>query len=59
MGTSEAMVTDPVCGLTVPQVSGLVTRWGSDGAAVVFCSAACALAWEQAQRYGSNVPRSM
>lgn len=50
IASSATMVTDPTCGLNIPQVSGLVTRWKGDGVVEHFCSAACALAWEQAQR---------
>ena len=53
IATSVTMVTDPTCGLRIPQVSGLVTRWKGDGGEEHFCSAACALAWEQAQRQSS------
>jgi class 3 adenylate cyclase len=48
--TSATMVTDPTCGLRLPEVSGLVARRGNDEQTVRFCSTACALAWEQAQR---------
>ena|GEM_PF-129689 len=52
--SSATMVTDPVCKLALPLVSGLVTRrvnsQRGEGPVVYFCSAACALAWEQAQR---------
>ena len=49
-GTSGPMVTDPTCGLLLPQMSGLVTRTGSGRATAYFCSTACALGWEQLQR---------
>jgi adenylate cyclase len=60
-GTSDTMVTDPVCKLSLPLVSGLVTRRTSnpvqgDGAREYFCSTACALAWEQAQRGATGAP---
>ncbi|MDA8302670.1 MAG: adenylate/guanylate cyclase domain-containing protein [Actinomycetota bacterium] len=60
-GTSDTMVTDPVCKLSLPLVSGLVTRRMSnlvkdDGAMEYFCSTACALAWEQAQRGATGAP---
>jgi adenylate cyclase len=43
--TSSDMVVDPTCGLALPRLSGLATRGREH-----FCSAACALAWEQARR---------
>jgi class 3 adenylate cyclase len=49
-GTSATMVTDPTCGLHLPQVTGMLTRTGSDRQVEYFCSTACALAWEQTQR---------
>lgn len=60
-GTSASMVTDPICKLTLPLVSGLETRRKPDrvhgGEAVeYFCSTACALAWEQAQRGEMSAP---
>lgn len=48
--TSATMVVDPTCGLAIPQVSGLVTRSRGDRTVEYFCSTACAIAWEQAQR---------
>jgi adenylate cyclase len=50
VGTADTMVRDPLCGLVVPDVIGLVTRWDAEGEPVRFCSTACALAWEQEQR---------
>ena len=60
-GTSGTMVTDPICKLSLPLVSGLVTRRLSnlvqgDGGMEYFCSTACALAWEQAQRGAAGAP---
>lgn len=49
-GTSETMVADPTCGLLLPEVTGMVTRLNGDRKLEYFCSTACALAWEQAQR---------
>lgn len=49
-GTSASMVLDPVCGLSLPRVSGLVTRSGPGRTTEHFCSTACALAWEEQQR---------
>jgi class 3 adenylate cyclase len=46
----ETMVTDPCCGLVLPLVAGLDTRFGADGSVLRFCSTACALSWEQQQR---------
>jgi adenylate cyclase len=53
--TSASMVTDPVCKLSLPLISGLPTRRSANGArsedaVEYFCSTACALAWEQDQR---------
>jgi class 3 adenylate cyclase len=50
IGSNEVMITDPVCGLVLPAVTGLDTRFGPDGSAHRFCSTACALAWDQRQR---------
>jgi adenylate cyclase len=50
IGTSPVMTTDPCCGLVLPAVTGLDTRFGPDGSVHRFCSTACALAWEQHQR---------
>jgi len=50
VGTDEAMVTDPCCGLVLPAVTGLDTRFGPDGSVQRFCSTACALSWEEGQR---------
>ncbi|HET6964515.1 MAG TPA: hypothetical protein VFH58_07050 [Acidimicrobiales bacterium] len=44
------MATDPCCGLTLPVQPGLETRFGSDGTVFRFCSASCAVAWEDIQR---------
>ena len=44
------MVTDPCCGLVLPNVQGLDTRFGPDGSVQRFCSTACALSWEEGQR---------
>ncbi len=49
IATSELTVTDPICGLVLPHVAGLVGRWGPNGTRAYFCSAACALAWEHDQ----------
>jgi adenylate cyclase len=50
VGIGEIMVTDPCCGLVLPAVTGLDTRFGPDGSIQRFCSTACALSWEQNQR---------
>ena len=50
IGTNAATVTDPCCGLVLPAVAGLDTRFGPDGCVQRFCSAACALSWEEHQR---------
>jgi class 3 adenylate cyclase len=50
VGTAPAMVTDPCCGLRLPEINGLDTRFGPDGSVQRFCSPACALSWEEDQR---------
>jgi adenylate cyclase len=50
VGTGATMVTDPCCGLVLPAVTGLDTRFGPDGSVQRFCSTACALSWEEDQR---------
>jgi class 3 adenylate cyclase len=50
VGTGPTMVTDPWCGLVLPVVTGLDTRFGPDGSVQRFCSTACALSWEENQR---------
>jgi class 3 adenylate cyclase len=50
VGTAPTMVTDPWCGLVLPVVTGLDTRFGPDGSVQRFCSTACALSWEENQR---------
>ena len=50
IGTTGPMVTDPYCGLRLPEVTGLTTRFGVDGSVQRFCADSCAQAWEQAQR---------
>lgn len=45
-------VTDPFCGLRLPSLPGLDTRFGEDGVVVRFCSNACAVAWEESRRTG-------
>jgi class 3 adenylate cyclase len=50
VGTAPTMVTDPWCGLVLPVVTGLDTRFGPDGSVLRFCSTACALSWEENQR---------
>jgi class 3 adenylate cyclase len=46
----NVMLTDPVCGLVLPAVKGLDTRFGPGGSVQRFCSTACALSWEEGQR---------
>jgi adenylate cyclase len=46
----EPRVTDVWCGLELPVAAGLETRFDEKGAILRFCSPACALSWEQAQR---------
>lgn len=55
IGVAEAMVTDPHCGLRLPETAGLTTRFGTDRSVERFCSTACALAWEQIQRSGTGL----
>jgi adenylate cyclase len=55
VGADEAMVTDPCCGLVLPAVTGLDTRFGPDGSVHRFCSTACALSWEEGQREVPNL----
>lgn len=50
IGTDDVMVTDPCCGLELPAVAGLETRFGPDNSVLRFCSKACALSWEQSQK---------
>jgi adenylate cyclase len=50
VGTAEVLVTDPCCGLVLPAVTGLDTRFGPDGSVQRFCSTSCALSWEEDQR---------
>jgi len=52
IATAELTVQDPICGLVLPQVAGLVGRWAADGTRMYFCSLACALAWEHEQSTG-------
>jgi hypothetical protein len=50
IGISPDTVTDPQCGLVLPLLTGLDTRFGPEGSVHRFCSTACALAWEQRRR---------
>jgi class 3 adenylate cyclase len=50
IGASDVMITDPCCGLLLPAIAGLDTRFGQDRSVHRFCSTACALWWEQRQR---------
>ena len=50
VGLSDTMITDPCCGLLLPAIAGLDTRFGQDRSVHRFCSTACALWWEQRQR---------
>ncbi len=50
VGRDAVMVTDPCCGLVLPAIAGLDTRFGPDNSVLRFCSTACALSWEQSQR---------
>ena len=50
IGTDDVMVKDPCCGLELPAVAGLETRFGPDNSVLRFCSTACAMSWEQSQK---------
>jgi class 3 adenylate cyclase len=51
VASAATTVTDACCGLVLPEITGLDTRFGSDGSVRRFCSTACALAWEEDQRH--------
>src|SRR5438270_2431164 len=57
---AAATVVDPCCGLTLPLLAGLETRFGGDGSVQRFCSTACAVAWDDGQRrrspFGAVLP---
>ncbi len=57
IGVDDSMVTDPCCGLVLPAIAGLDTRFGQDGSVLQFCSTACALSWEQANRDTASLAR--
>lgn len=46
----DSTTVDPCCGLTLPVQRGLDTRFGPDDTIHRFCSTACAVSWEEAQR---------
>jgi adenylate cyclase len=50
LAAGDSTVTDPCCGLDLPVLRGLETRFGADGAVQRFCSTACAAAWEDGER---------
>ena len=50
IGTADTMSIDPCCGLHLPVVRGLETRFGTEGSVQRFCSTSCAAAWEDIQR---------
>jgi len=50
IATADESTTDPCCGLTLPVLRGLETRFGTDGTVRRFCSTSCAIAWEESQR---------
>jgi adenylate cyclase len=58
ISTEGPLVTDANCGLVLPDIAGLATRFGPDGSINRFCSDACALAWEQRQRPAPAIPDS-
>ncbi|MDE3203478.1 MAG: adenylate/guanylate cyclase domain-containing protein [Acidobacteriota bacterium] len=47
IATADETTTDPCCGLTLPVLRGLETRFGTDGSVKRFCSASCAIAWDE------------
>ena len=57
IGVDDEMVADDCCGLVLPAVAGLDTRFGSDGSVHRFCSTACALSWEQSNRAADTLAR--
>jgi adenylate cyclase len=57
IGIDDTMVTDPCCGLVLPAITGLDTRFGTDGSVHRFCSTACALSWEQGNRDTASLAR--
>ena len=57
IGVDDVMVTDPCCGLVLPAVAGLDTRFGADGSVHRFCSTACALSWEQSNQDAASLAR--
>jgi adenylate cyclase len=50
IATGAQTTVDPCCGLTLPVLPGLDTRFGPDQSIHRFCSTACAVAWEETQR---------
>lgn len=52
VGSAQTMVTDPLCGLLLPEVAGLSTRFGDDGTVWRFCSDSCAQAHMRAPSIG-------
>jgi class 3 adenylate cyclase len=56
VGRAELMVTDDCCGLVLPAVTGLDTRFDADGGIHRFCSTACALSWDQAAQRATSLP---
>ena len=50
IATSSQTTVDPCCGLILPLLPGLDTRFGPDQTIFRFCSTACAVAWEETQR---------
>lgn len=47
VGRAELTVTDPHCGLRLPEMTGLITRFWGDGSVWRFCSEACAQAYQK------------
>ncbi len=50
IGQSEIMVVDPCCGLVLPALTGLETRFDTDGGVHRFCSPSCAWSWQERER---------
>jgi adenylate cyclase len=57
--TDGPLVTDAHCGLVLPDIAGLATRFGPDDSINRFCSDSCALAWEQSQRPAPGITLSV
>ncbi|MDA8047697.1 MAG: adenylate/guanylate cyclase domain-containing protein [Actinomycetota bacterium] len=47
LASATESTIDPCCGLTLPVIRGLETRFGTDGSVKRFCSPSCAIAWDE------------